>query len=252
MTAQRNQQVGDSSLLNTSCGFNRVLHKRSLKIHPHLQSLALLNDTQYARLKDFLLDTKVSLLNLTECFNPLHAEAIPGCRLLNSFSDHISFYPCNCSSLRDYKTHLQFLDHLCLEASSSPSTLVVITDTSVIPSRHMQAVSAMHIWNLGQQISFSKTLASRTTTPDTKLFAIRLGIAKITSIAIECIILITDSLGSARQAVDLFVYSRQAYSFQLSALHLGCSFLKAMAIGLTSRTAPARLSGPSTNWSITM
>ena len=38
----------------------------------------------------------------------------------------------------------------------------------------------------------------------------------------------------------------------LSALHLGCSFLKTMATESTSGTAPARLSGPFTNWSITM
>jgi len=68
--------------------------------------------------------------------------------LLDSFPDHISFHPCNCSSLRDCKTHLQSLDHLCLEASSSPSTLVVVTDASVIPSRHIQTVSAAHLWNL--------------------------------------------------------------------------------------------------------
>ena len=144
------------------------------------------------------MDTEASLLNLIECFDPLHAEAIPGCRLLDSFPNRISFHPCNRSSLSDCKTHLQSLDRLCLEASFSSSTLVVVTDASVIPSRHMQAVSAVHIWNLGQQVSSPKAPAGRTTASDAKLFAIRLDIAKATSMAIECIILITDSLGSAR------------------------------------------------------
>ena len=89
---------------------------------------------------------------------------------------------------------------------------MVVTDASVIPSRHMQAVSAAHIWNLGQQVLFSKAPAGRTTAPDAELFAIRLGITKATSMAIECIILITDSLGSARQAVDLSVHPGQAHS----------------------------------------
>ena len=91
-----------------------------------------------------LLDTEASLLSLTECFNPLDAEATPGCRLLDSFSEHISFYPCNRSSLNDHNTHLESLDCLCLEASSSSSTLVVVTDASVIPSRNMQAIFAAH------------------------------------------------------------------------------------------------------------
>ena len=62
----------------------------------------------------------------------------------------------------------------------------------------MQAVSAVHIWNLGQQVSSFKVPASRTTVSDAELFAIRLDIAKATSMAIKCIILITNSLGSAR------------------------------------------------------
>ena len=67
----------------------------------------------------------------------------------------------------------------------------------------------------------SKASAGRTTAPDAKLFAIRLGIAKATSMAIEWIILITDSLGSARQVVDPFVHPRQAHSLAVcSALRL--------------------------------
>ena len=105
--------------------------KHSKGASSHLQSLALLNNTQCARLKGPFLDTEASLLNLTECFNPLYAKATSGCRLLDSFPDCISFHPCNCSSLRDYKTYLQSLDCFCLEVSSSSSTLVVITDASV-------------------------------------------------------------------------------------------------------------------------
>jgi len=106
--------------------------KHSKEASPHPQSLALLNDTQCAHLKGPLLDTEASLLNLTECFNPLHTEATLGCRLLDSFPNCISFHPCNNSSLRDCKSHLQSLDHICLEISSSSSTLVVVTDASVI------------------------------------------------------------------------------------------------------------------------
>ena len=89
---------------------------------------------------------------------------------------------------------------------------MVVTDASVILSRHMQAVSAVHIWNLGQQVSSSKAPTSRITALDAELFAIRLGIAKATSMAIERIILITDSLGSARQAVDTSVHPGQAHT----------------------------------------
>ena len=45
---------------------------------PYSQSLALLNDTQCTCLKGPLLDTEAFLLNLIECFDPLHAEAMSG------------------------------------------------------------------------------------------------------------------------------------------------------------------------------
>ena len=66
--------------------------KHSKGALPHTQFLALLNDIHCACLKGPLLDIEVSLLNLTECFDPLHAEATPGCRLLDSFSDCISSF----------------------------------------------------------------------------------------------------------------------------------------------------------------
>ena len=60
----------------------------------------------------------------------------------------------------------------------------------------MQAASTVYIWSWGQQILSSKALAI--TALDAELFAIRLGIAKTTSMTIEYIILITDSLESAK------------------------------------------------------
>ena len=60
---------------------------------------------------------------------------------------------------------------------------------------------------------FSKALVGQTTTSDTKLSTIILGIVKATSMDIECIILITNSLSSARKTVDLSMYSEQAYFY---------------------------------------
>jgi len=48
--------------------------RNSKGVHPHSQSLAFLTDAQSAWLRSSFLDTKVSLLNLTECFDLLHPE----------------------------------------------------------------------------------------------------------------------------------------------------------------------------------
>jgi len=100
----------------------------------HSQLPAFLTDAQSTWLRSSLLDTEVSLLNLIEHFDPLHSEACPGCRLLDNFSDRVSFHPCNCSKKSTIKAHFQALDH---KASTDPSTLVVVTDASVIPPRNI-------------------------------------------------------------------------------------------------------------------
>ena len=181
---------------------------------PHSQSLAL-TDAQSARLKSPLLDTEAALLNLTERFSPLDSEMHLGYRLLDDFPGHVSFYLCDCSNESFHTSHLRALDQLHHEASSDPSTLVVVTDASVIPPRNMQAVSAAHFWRLGVQVSSSKAPARQATALDAELFAIRLGVVKATSFNVKHIILITDSLSAARRAVDASVHSGQAHSLSV-------------------------------------
>ena len=55
----------------------------------------------------------------------------------------------------------------------------------------------------------SNTLAGRITAPNAKLFTIRLRVSKTTSMNIEYIILITNSLNLARRVIDSLVYSGQ-------------------------------------------
>ena len=161
-------------------------------------------------IKGLFLDTKTLFLNLTKYFNFFNTKAILGCRWLDNFSNHIFFHPCNHSSLSSYKSYLEFLDYLYLKVSSF-STLIVITDTSTIPSRNIQTISTVYFQKLEQQILVFKVLANQTTALDAELFTIRLDIAKTAIIDIECIILITDSLDSAENAVDPSVHSGQAH-----------------------------------------
>jgi len=70
--------------------------RNSKDTYPHPQSLALLTNAQSTRLRSSLLDTEVSLLNLTERFSPLHPEICLEHRLLDNFPDlHQSLNPCS-------------------------------------------------------------------------------------------------------------------------------------------------------------
>ena len=122
------------------------------------------------------------LFNLTDYFNFLNDEAKPDCKLLDSFSDYIFFYPCNFSSFNNYIAYLEFLDCFYLKVVFSLSTLVIVTNISIISSRNMQVISTIYFWKLDYQVLSSKALASRTTAPNAELFAIRLGVSKVTSI----------------------------------------------------------------------
>ena len=61
----------------------------------------------------------------------------------------------------------------------------------------------------------SKAPANWTTTPDVKLFAIKLSIVKATSMDIEYIILITNFLGSSRKTVNLFCQNHKQWTLFL-------------------------------------
>ena len=132
-------------------------------------------------------------------------------RLLDSFSDHISFHPCNYLSLNNYTAHFESLYCSYLWTSSSSSTLIVIINTSAISYTNIQAISAIYFWRLDYQVLSSKTPADRTTAPNAELFVIVLGVSKATSINIEHIILINNFLSLARRAVDFSVYSKQVH-----------------------------------------
>ena len=78
-----------------------------------------------------------------------------------------------------------------------------------------QIQNSIFIWEQEKPILFQNIYALAMTINHhywAELFTIGLDIAKVTSMAIEYIILITDLLGSARWAVESSVYPRQAHS----------------------------------------
>ena len=74
------------------------------------------------------MELKGHLPSLTVISSSYQSEAHPGCRLLDNFSDCVSFHPCDHSKGSTIKAHFQALDHLHYKASTNPSTLVVVAD----------------------------------------------------------------------------------------------------------------------------
>ena len=112
--------------------------------HPHLQSLALFTNAQSVWLRSPFFDTKMSFLNLIECFNLLYSEICLGCKLLDNFSDYVSFHLYDCSNRCTHKVYFNALDCLCHKTFFDLLTLVLLVTTSVISPRNIQVISVVY------------------------------------------------------------------------------------------------------------
>jgi len=123
--------MGDSSLLNTSCGFNRVPCKGGPKLH----------------------------------------ELSSSSRVIDTFSNHFSFNSDNKG--KNDKIHLQQLDSIVIESSSSPSTAITVMDASI---KNNVAMSISHTYIPNRPLSKTIHHSAFVTSTKAELFAIRCGI----------------------------------------------------------------------------
>ena len=109
-----------------------------------------------------------------ECFSSfalLNLEFSPGLRVIDNFSDHISFNVCD--KEKDDKTHTHQLDKIVLEFSSSPFVAIVASDASI---KNNVATSIVHIHTYNKPLTKTIHHVALVTSTKAKLFAIRYGI----------------------------------------------------------------------------
>ena len=140
--------MGDSSLLNTSCGFNRVPRKRGPKLHhkitkrsqirpfklpdnhilknllddsppqsksPNSHNIGSLTNRQRALTKGHLIDSSIKSYGIFPSFSPLDPEFFPGRRIIDNFSNCLSFNLVNKEKDKNpKKTRAQELDEIVL------------------------------------------------------------------------------------------------------------------------------------------
>ena len=70
----------------------------------------------------------------------LDSEFSPELRVIDNFSDHISFNVCD--KEKDDKSHAYQLDTMVLKSSSSPSVTIIASDISI---KNNVTISIMHI-----------------------------------------------------------------------------------------------------------
>jgi len=105
------------------------------------------------------------------------------------------------------------LEALIDELKDDEHTIYCGTDASLPANIRHQAASAYLIYRQGDVVHRARYIAGRVAAPDAELYAIRAAIVKACSLPdVSNITLFTDSIASARRAVNTSVHSGQGHS----------------------------------------
>jgi len=143
-------------------------------------------------------------------FSFFNEEFKLGSWLTDLFPDHFSFH----SHSSDIKKHIEKLDEIALQASSSSSSTIIVSDASI---KNHVATSISHIYSFSKPVIKTIHRAINVTTTEAELFAIWCGINQaVTNFNTNYIVVITDSLHTARRIFDSSVYPYQIHSAVIS------------------------------------
>jgi len=129
-----------------------------------------MTSNQQSTIKSSVVDTNNYLNRIFLSFDTLNREFHLGNRLVNSFSDHFSFYKAD-HSLEERKSYdCSCLDNVVLTASSDPSTVIIVSDASI---QNNVAISIAHVYSFNNPLKKTLHHTINITTMEAELFAIR-------------------------------------------------------------------------------
>ena len=144
-----------------------------LNILPNFKSIALdlLTNRQYLLIKGHLVDMANRSNDCFLSFTLLDLKFFPRLRIIDNFSDCISFNVCD--KEKDNKSHIHQLDEIVLESSSSFSVTIIASDMSI---KNNIAMSIVHIYTYNKPLTKTIHHVVLITSTAAELFAIRYGI----------------------------------------------------------------------------
>jgi len=144
-------------------------------------------------------------------FIPLHSEFSPSLRIIDNFPDHFLFNLYN--KQKNNKSHIQQLDNMVIELSNSPSTAIVITNTSI---KNNIATSILHTHTHNNPIIKTLHHAVHVSSTEAELFTIRCSINQASNQDdISKIIIVTDSIHVAKKIFNPSLYLFQVHSIAI-------------------------------------
>ena len=171
---------------------------------PHRFSTSNLIPKQQAKLTSPIKDVNEQLSKITKCFCSLYSLLSFSSRVVDHFSNRITFHSPSSSSNEDLFKYIQNLNHVFHQLQNLPYHAGVIVDGGIKKSNI--ATATIHIWKDNQVIKQLQFQTINITSIKAKLIAICIGfISAIERDDIHNVIIITDSIAAANKILELYV-----------------------------------------------
>ena len=162
---------------------------------------------QHDLIKGYIINMDNRFNKVFLLFDPINPEFQPGNKIIDNFSNHISFYLFSKCNDCIFEKYIQQLDALVIEFSNSLTNALVIMDTS-IKNNVAVFIAHIHIHNKPMVKTFHHTI--NITSSEAKFFTIRYGIIQaVCSYEISKIIVVTNSIHAAKKIFDPFSHLLQ-------------------------------------------
>ena len=157
---------------------------------------------QHSLVKGHLVDIANRSYECFPSFSPLNSEFSPGLRIIDNFSDHISFNICDRE--KDTKLYAQVLDNMVLESFLSLLIAIIASDVSI---KNNVTTSIIYIHTFNKSLTKIIYYAVHVMSTEVELFTIRCGINQSLSLDnVSKIIIITDTIYTVKKIFNLLVH----------------------------------------------
>ena len=178
---------------------------------PNPHTVHSLTSRQKNIAKGYLINSCNKAYGIFPSFSPLNQEFTPGFRLMDNFSDRFSFNLVNKKEKDNF--HVQELDEMVLQISSSPTIAFVATDASI---KNDIAISISHLHVANHSLVKTVHHAVFITSTEAELFAIRCSINQACiKENVSKIIVITDSIHAAKKIFDSKSHPFQSHTMAI-------------------------------------
>ena len=175
---------------------------------PPLHSINSLTDHQKNSVKGHLVDSYNKLHGIFLSFFPLNSKLNSGFRVIDIFQDQFSFNLSN--KAKNDIARSQQLDDMIISSSMFPHMTLVVSDASI---KHNIATSVSHIHMYNKPLIKMVYHMAFVTSTEVELFTIRCGLNQACKEEdISKIIVVTDSIHSAKKIFDTKLYPYQIYT----------------------------------------